>query len=306
MLIGAVGVPSDAADRLIEAKWDGVRVIATVSAGRARLASRNGRDVTDAYPELQPPPPSLGNAVLDGEVVAIDGTGHPSFGLLQRRMHVRRPAALLRAEVPVTFMAFDLLWVEGELLIGRPQRERRTRLDALALDRPPWMTSPILDLPAGDLVGAAGELGLEGFVLKRPDAPYLPGRRSSAWAKVKLLRRREFVVGGWLEGRAGQVGSLALGVWDGTPRRLRFVGLVGSGLEQTGIGAFGRAVTHLERSESPFAGPTPRGVRFLEPLLVAEVRFSEVTPAGTLRQPVLVGFRTDKDPDDVLGDDELR
>jgi bifunctional non-homologous end joining protein LigD len=309
MLIGVVGLPTDAANRLIEPKWDGVRVIATVTGGRARLASRNGRDATDAYPELQPPPESIDEAVLDGEVVAIDATDRPNFGLLQRRMHVRRPSALLVAEVPVTFVAFDLLWIDGELLIDEPLVERRRRLDALDIGRPPWMTSPVLDLPGGseETLRAAGrELGLEGFVLKRRDSPYLPGRRSAAWAKLKVLRRREFVVGGWLEGRAGQVGSLALGVWEPEPRRLRFVGMVGSGLRQTGGAAFREAASALERADSPFAGPTARGVRFLEPVLVAEVTFSEVTEGGTLRQPVLIGFRTDKDPDDVMADYELR
>jgi len=306
MLIGAVGVPAEAGPRLVEPKWDGVRVIVTVAGGRARLTSRNDLDVTDAYPELQPPP-DLPAAVLDGEVVAIDGSGRANFGLLQRRMHVRRPSAALRSEVPVTLMLFDLLWLDGDLMVERPQAERRAGLDGLRIGRPPWMTSPVLDLvtaPAA-LLDAGREMGLEGFVVKRADARYLPGRRSSAWAKVKVLRRREFVVAGWLEGRAGQVGSLALGVWEAAPPRLRYVGLVGSGLSHTGTGAFREAVAGLTRTDSPFAGPTPPGVTFMEPVLVAEVRFSEVTEAGTLRHPVLVGFRPDIDAREVVDDDEL-
>jgi bifunctional non-homologous end joining protein LigD len=305
MLIGATGVPADAAERLIEPKWDGVRVIATVQGGRAKLVNRNGGDITTAYPELQPPPTA--SAVIDGEVVAIDETGRASFGLLQRRMHVRRPAPALVDEVPVTFMAFDLLWCDGDLLTGEPLADRRLRLDALGLDRPPWVTSPVLDLAPESLVATGRDLGLEGFVLKRRNSVYEPGRRSAAWSKVKLVRRREFVVGGWLEGRGGQVGSLALGVWDGEPRALRFVGMAGSGLHHTDSAAFRRAVSELERPVSPFAeGGTPRGVRYLEPLMVAEVRFSEVTAAGTLRHPVLVGFRTDTDPESVIADDELQ
>jgi bifunctional non-homologous end joining protein LigD len=304
MLIGSVGVPADARERLVEPKWDGVRVVATLGAGRARLANRNGRDVTAAYPELHGPPPL--EAVLDGEVVAFDESGRASFGRIQRRMHVRNPSPTLVAEVPVAFMAFDLLWCGGELLVDHPLEERRRRLDALGLDRPPWVTSPVLDLTPDALEGTGQSLGLEGFVLKRRDSPYLPGRRSPAWAKVKLVRRREFVVGGWLEGRGGAVGSLALGVWDTEPRRLRFVGMAGSGLRHTGNAAFRTAVSELERSESPFAvGAPPRGVRHLEPLLVAEVMFSEVTETGALRRPVLVGFRTDRDPETVIADDEL-
>jgi len=305
MLIGATGMPADAAERLIEPKWDGVRVIATVDGARAKLVNRNGGDVTAAYPELQPPPDA--RVVLDGEVVAIDDTGRASFGRLQRRMHVRRPSPALVDEVPVAFMAFDLLWCDGELLLETPLAERRRRLDGLGLDRPPWVTSPVLDLAPESLVATGRDLGLEGFVLKRRDSAYQPGRRSAAWAKLKLLKRREFVVGGWLEGRGGQVGSLALGVWDGEPRSLRFVGMAGSGLHHTDSVAFRQAVSELERAVSPFAtGAAPRGVRYLEPLMVAEVTFSEVTAAGTLRHPVLLGFRTDTDPESVIADDELQ
>jgi bifunctional non-homologous end joining protein LigD len=304
MLIGSVGVPADAAERLVEPKWDGVRALATLGAGQARLGNRNGRDVTAAYPELLAPP-SL-EAVLDGEIVALDERGRPSFGRLQRRMHVHNPSPALVAEVPVAFMAFDLLWCEGELLVDQPLVDRRRRLDALGLDRPSWVTSPVLDLAPDALERTGRGLGLEGFVLKRRDSPYLPGRRSPLWAKVKLVRRREFVVGGWLEGRGGGVGSLALGVWDTEPRRLRFVGMAGSGLRHTGTTAFGTAAAALERPDSPFAvGVPPRGVRYLEPLMVAEVAFSEVTETGALRRPVLVGFRTDTDPESVIADDEL-
>jgi bifunctional non-homologous end joining protein LigD len=304
MLIGAVGVPADAADRLVEPKWDGVRVVATLDGGRARLRNRNGGDVTAAYPELQAPPRL--RAVLDGEVVAFDQSGRASFGRLQRRMHVRSPAPGLVEEVPVAFLAFDLLWCDGELLVDAPLSQRRGRLDALALGPPPWVTSPVLDLAPDALERTGRGLGLEGFVLKRRDSPYLPGRRSPAWAKVKLVRRREFVVGGWLEAKSGGVGSLALGVWDAAPRRLRFVGMAGSGLRHTGTAAFRSAVSELERSDSPFAvGAPPRGVRYLEPLIVAEVMFSEVTETGALRRPVLVGFRTDRDPESVIADDEL-
>jgi bifunctional non-homologous end joining protein LigD len=302
MLAGSTGVPADASERMVEPKWDGVRIIATLTGGRLRLESRNGRDVTGAYPELDPPPSIGADVVVDGEVVAIDEHGHANFGLLQRRMHVLRPTSALRAAVPVTFAVFDLLWTDGEMLIDQPQRERRRRLEGLGLGPAPWVTTPVLDFPADrDLLGAARTLGLEGFMLKRLDAAYLPGRRSAAWAKLKCLRRREFVVGGWLEGKGGGVGSLALGVWE-APDHLRYVGMVGSGLKAAGA----EALAGLERPRTPFAGPTPRGVRYLEPMLVAEVTFSEVTTAGTLRQPVLVGFRTDKDPRDVLADDELR
>ena len=311
MLTSGVTIPADGHPRLVEPKWDGVRAIVVVRDGAVRLSSRNANDITAAYPELATPPPPLAGrgAVLDAEIVAFGPQGRPDFGLLQRRMHVRGPSPRLVAEVPVTAVVFDLLWIDGRLVIDEPQQRRRARLDQLGIAGAPWLTSPVLDLdPHHDLVGMGRDLGLEGFVVKRADAPYTPGRRSDSWIKVKCLRRREFVVGGWLEGkrsRAGDLGSLALGVWAGDPRRLVFVGMVGSGLSATDISAFRGALEDLARTDSPFAGATPPGLRFLDPVLVAEVTFSEVTAAGTLRHPVLAGFRTDLAADDVGFDAEL-
>ena len=311
MLAAATGVPSDRTGWVAEPKWDGVRALVTIVDGGVALASRNGNDVTAAYPELRRPPESLAgrSAVLDAEIVALGPGGGPDFGMLQRRMHVRRPPPALVQEVPVNLVIFDALWVDGASMLELPYRERRAQLLALGIDQAPWLTSPVLDLPPEDLLSTCRELGLEGYVLKREDAPYLPGRRSSAWVKVKCIRRREFVVGGWMPGkgsRLGELGSLALGVHAHPGGPLEFVGLAGSGLSGADVEAFRGALQDLERSTSPFSGAAPAGVRFLEPLLVAEVGYTEVTQAGTLRHPVLVGFRTDIDPHDVVRDDEMR
>ena len=311
MLATAAPVPRDLTGWVAEPKWDGVRGMITIEGGRVRIASRNGNDVTAAYPELARPPRSMEatNAVLDGEIVALGTAGRPDFGLLQRRMHVRRPPAALVQDVPVIMVVFDVLWLDGAVLVDLPYRERRGRLAGLGLDESPWLTSPILDLPGDALLETCRDLGLEGFVVKREDAPYLPGRRTDAWVKVKCVRRREFVVGGWMPGRGGRtgdLGSLALGVHTTPGGPLRFVGLAGSGLSGADVASFRTALGRLGRPTSPFAGPTPPGVGFLDPVLVAEVTFSEVTAAGTLRHPVLVGFRTDLDPDDVVEDAELR
>ncbi|MHB8662193.1 MAG: non-homologous end-joining DNA ligase [Acidimicrobiales bacterium] len=309
MLAGRSGLPAEGSGWLVEPKWDGVRATVTIVDRSVSIVSRNGRDVTEAYPELSAPPAALRDraAVLDGEVIALDGQGRPNFGWLQRRMHVRRPPPALVAEVPVSLMLFDVVWLDGELLTARAQRERRAALDALGVAEPPWMTSPILDLPPGDaLLETCRSIGLEGVVLKRWDAPYLAGRRSDAWVKVKCTRRRDFVVGGWSSGqggRTGRLGSLALGVYDAG--KLVFMGMAGSGLSASDIAAFQGLAGGLDRDESPFADPTPPGVRFLEPVLVAEVTFSEVTAGGTLRHPVLEGFRTDIDASDVVVDDDL-
>lgn len=308
MLSGRSGLPAEGGGWMVEPKWDGVRAIVTISDGAVRLMSRNDRDVSGAYPELALPPPGMHGraAVFDGEVVAIDARGRPSFGLLQHRMHVRRPPAALVGEVPVTLVLFDVLWLDGDLLVGEAQQVRRRILDGLGIASPPWVTSPVLDLGRDEVMDTCRETGMEGVVFKRADARYLPGQRSEAWVKVKCVRRREFVVGGWSEGkggRSGYLGSLALGVHDAGG--LRFVGMVGSGLSGADIDAFRRAAGALDRDDSPFTNPTPPGLKYLDPALVAEVTFSEVTAAGTLRHPVLEGFRTDIVAADVVVDAEL-
>jgi bifunctional non-homologous end joining protein LigD len=303
---------------LIEPKWDGVRAMVTVHDGRVSIASRLGNDVTGGYPELAALAGALGSrsAVLDGEIVAFDDrTGRPSFQRLQRRMHVRSPSSALRGDVPVQLLLFDVLWLDGELLTDRPQVERRRILEDLALEGRCWHTSPLLppSSPA-ELLAACRATGMEGYVAKRADAPYQPGRRSSAWLKVKCIKRREFVVGGWSEGRGGRsgsIGSLALGCWGLGPTatstgRLHYVGLVGSGLSQDLIRQLTEVFARTARDTSPFFEKLVGHLHYAEPLLVAEVAYNEITESGTLRQPSLQGFRTDLRADDVLADEDLQ
>src|SRR5215210_4436578 len=205
MLASSVPPPPTFDGWLVEPKWDGVRAVVTVHDGAVSIASRLGNDVTGGYPELVALAGALGgrSAVLDGVIVAFDErTGRPSFQRLQRRMHVRSPGAQLRRDVPVQLLFFDVLWLEGEMVAERPQSERRKVLESLALDGPSWHTSPLVPpAPAEDLLAACREIGMEGYVAKRADAPYVPGRRSPAWIKVKCVKRREFVVAGWSEGQ---------------------------------------------------------------------------------------------------------
>lgn len=304
MLAGGVGVPTDGADWQVEPKWDGVRAIATIGSGAPtstglRLAGRQGNDITAAYPELMPMADAAGgkHLVLDGEIVAFDGTGRPSFELLQRRMHVRNPSAALLTAVPVVFVAFDLLWLDGILLVDLPQKRRRLALEALALSGPTWQTSPVLPAAPGPaLLAACRAIGLEGYMAKRADAPYWPGRRSNAWSKIKALGRSEFVVGGWKPGegrRSGTIGSLALGAYDQPGGRFLYVGQAGSGLSDELIKLLSSAFPRIGRSTSPFDVPTPKGLRFVEPALVVDVVFNSMTSAGQLRQPAIKGLRTD-------------
>ena len=315
MLAGGTGVPRDPAGWVFEPKFDGQRIVATVHAGRVSLANRRGTDATPTFPELAGLAGAIGDrsAVLDGEVVAPDERGRPSFQRMQRRMHVAAPSARLLADVPVTYAVFDVLWLDGEPLVDRPQSARRRVLDSLALRGPAWQTAPVLDAPPDQLLQACRDAGLEGFMAKRADAPYLPGRRSPAWSKVKCTRRREFVVGGWSTGlgsRRTSIGSLALGYYDdddgGGAGRLVYVGQAGSGLTEGLIGQLRAVFEATARPTSPFAGPVPRGLHFVEPLLVVEVAYTEVTEAGTLRQPSIKGVRPDLLATEVVADDELR
>jgi bifunctional non-homologous end joining protein LigD len=291
-----------------EFKWDGVRTIAYVNAGQLHLASRNDRDVTAAYPELA----ALGRrfprrrAVLDGEIVALDPSGRPSFSLLQQRMHVRTPSAGLRERVPVQFYAFDLLHLGANALLDQPFTARRTKLDAIHLDDETIKTPPYwIDGEGADLLDAAKELGLEGVVAKRLDSPYQPGTRSRQWIKTPLNKTVEVIIGGWAPGegrRSGTIGSLILGMYD-ERGELRFVGNVGTGFTQQALTDLKRQLQPLHRSTPPFAPPVPREharhATWVEPKLVGEVAYRTLTPDRRLRHPAWRGLRPDRQPEEV-------
>lgn len=291
--------PPSAADRwAYELKWDGVRALARAAAGELTLHSRHGRDVTRSYPELHALAPALAprEAVLDGEIVALDETGRPSFERLQERMNVDATAARERAaRTPVTYMIFDLLELDGEPLIGLPYAERRALLDDLDPRGPAWQTPRAHHGDGAGLLAASAREGLEGLVAKRLDSRYEPGRRSRAWVKIKNVRRQEFVVGGWLPlrgGRPSTIGALLLGYHDGGA--LRLAGRVGSGLSERDRERLAERLAPLARVHSPFADAAgPRGARFVEPEIVVEVRFGEWTAAGVLRHPIYLGLRDD-------------
>ncbi|CAN5163707.1 hypothetical protein BH24ACT1_BH24ACT1_10350 [soil metagenome] len=318
MLAGGHGIPPQPNAYLLEPKLDGQRVMAIVEKGQVTLTNRRGGEIT-AYPELSALAGALPDqaAVLDGEVVTFDAHGRTSFQRLQRRMHVTRPSAGLVAECPVTFVAFDVLWLNGEAMVERTQEERRIVLENLNLTGPSWRTAPVLDASPTELLDACAALGLEGFMAKRRDARYQPGRRSTAWRKVKCVRQREFVVGGWSAGqggRASSIGSLALGCFDvgpeeterrGRAAQLRYVGQAGSGLTEAMIAQLRRLFDRIAVMSSPFAVPPPLPLHFVRPLLVVEVAYTEVTDDGLLRHPSIKGLRTDVVADEVVFDAEL-
>ncbi|MDT0308840.1 non-homologous end-joining DNA ligase [Streptomyces sp. DSM 44917] len=299
-----------------EFKWDGYRCCLRVAAdGGTRLTSRNGNDLTAVYPELAGGALREAlrgrDAVLDGEIVALNDAGRPDFGLLQRR-HQRAPSPGRLAGVPVTFFAFDLPRLDGHPLLRAPYEERRALLAeigsaadpaAARLAVPPHYSGP--GAFPEELLRVAAEHTLEGLVAKRLGSPYHPGRRSPLWVKKPLVSTQEAVIGGWQPGagrRAGRVGSLLLGAHD-AEGTLRFIGHVGSGLGAATLADLAARLAPLARATSPFGEPVPREhartARWVEPRLVADVAFRRWTGDRRLRQPSWRGLRLDRDPESV-------
>jgi bifunctional non-homologous end joining protein LigD len=296
-----------------EMKWDGVRAVAYVNSGELALFGRSGRDFTTIYPEVSGLATAFAGrtAVLDGEVVAFDELGRPSFETLQQRMHGLTTGARSRrrgtpgALPPVSYLVFDLLYVDGRSLLPRPYTDRRSALDALELAGPNWQVPPVFDGMGQAALDTSVHQHLEGVVAKRHDSRYEPGRRSQAWVKIKNFRTQEVVIGGWRVGegsRSGTFGSLLCGVYEGG--RLRYAGRVGSGFTQEKLAALTEQLAPLARSTPPFDEQVPaldaRNAHWVEPVLVGEVAFTQWTRDGRLRNPSWRGLRPDKDPLDVV------
>ncbi|GBF17599.1 putative DNA ligase-like protein/MT0965 [Rhodococcus sp. Br-6] len=291
-----------------ELKWDGQRAIAQVKAGSSHLFSRNGNDITATFPELVDPLVDVldgRDATFDGEIVALDAKGRPSFGRLQRRMHVLRPTMQLRNDFPVTYYVFDLLALDGESTTGLPYLERRALLDGLALTGREVQVPPFWTGVDGDrMLALAREHHLEGVVAKRVDSAYRPGRRAPTWVKTPLRKNTEAIVVGWVNGSGAArngVGSLLLGAYD-DEGRLVYIGRVGTGFSATTRRSLRDQLASRERPTSPLASPPPnrdaKGAHWVEPELVGDVEYREYT-GGSLRHPSWKGLRDDKTPDEV-------
>lgn len=285
-------------DYAYEMKWDGVRAVARVDGASCVLTSRNAKDMTVSYPELVAAAPR-DRLLLDGEIVAFDAQGAPSFRLLQRRMHVSRAAEAegLASVTPVSYLVFDVLYADGRSLLRLPYVRRRERLEALTLQAP-WQVPPVFGGDGAAAVAASREHGLEGVVCKRLASAYQPGGRTRDWLKVKNVRTQEVVVGGWKPGagrRAGTVGSLLLGIPAG--EGLAYVGKVGTGFTDAELASLAERLSRIERARSPF-GVIPRAdardAHWVRPSVVGEVAFAEWTGDGRLRHPAWRGLRPDK------------
>lgn len=292
----------------LEMKWDGVRALAYVEEGRLTMLSRNDIDMSIAYPDMAALAAVLvgHSAVLDGEIVAFDEQGRPSFQRLQKRMHVAEATAakrLARSD-PAILLLFDLLVLDGEPLLNQPYTKRRRQLEALGLTGAAWQTPPAFAGEAPEAVAFSREHGLEGIVAKRLTSTYQPGQRSRAWVKIKNVRTQEVVVGGWTPGngrRAGGIGALLLGVPGANG--LDYAGKVGTGFTDAMLDDLAADLRPLAVPESPFVTvprPEARDARWVKPVVVGEVAFSEWTDDGRLRHPAWRGLRPDKSTDEVV------
>jgi DNA ligase D-like protein (predicted ligase) len=293
MLATLVDAPFHRPGWIWEEKYDGIRLIALKDGRRVRLLTRNDKDRTADFPEVAAaiaalPAPTL---VLDGEVVLFDGAGVSRFQLLQRRAEGASP--------PI-YVAFDCLHARGCDLTREPLTTRRAALEAEVREGPPLRIARRLDDDGLRAFAEARRRGLEGVIGKDPQAPYLPGMRSPAWAKVKGRAEDEFVVGGFTAPRGGRhhLGALLVGAWDGAT--LRYAGKVGTGFTETTLADLDRRLSPLARPQSPFVdAPRARDVTWVEPQLVAQLGFTERTGDGKLRHPVFLGLRDDKSARDV-------
>ncbi len=291
-----------------EFKWDGVRVLVEVlDGGVVRMWSRNGNEITGRYPELHPLAAAIGRpAVLDGEVVAFDERQRPSFSRLQHRMHLTSEVRVRQAmsDIPVAIVLFDVLALGSDLLVQQPWTQRRETLEGLDLTDGRWQTSPAQIGGVATMLEIAQAHELEGVVAKRITSPYEVGERSKHWRKLRLVLEQEFVVGGYQRSRTGTgLGSLLLGVHD-EHGDLVFAGSAGSGLRGGDLAAWQADLDARAVTTSPFAGPPTHLASdeyvHASPDLVAQVRFSQWTPEGRLRQPTYRGRRDDVDVDSII------
>jgi bifunctional non-homologous end joining protein LigD len=310
MLATAGALPTADAAWAFEPKWDGIRAITRLDGkGGIEARSRNGQDLTLMFPELTALIASCRRTptTLDGELVALDASGIPRFGLLQQRLNLTNAAMIAKraAEVPASYLVFDVLYLGRKATIGETYDDRRARLEDMAITADGVVTGQAYrDVAGADIFEAASKSGLEGVVAKRRASTYRPGARSTDWIKVKAFRTQEVVVGGWLPGQgrlANTFGALLVGLPD--TDGLAYAGKVGTGFDERMRARLLELLKKLAADESPFATPIEakdrRAAQYVEPLIVGEVQFGEWTTDGRLRHPSWRGVRPDKNPTDV-------
>jgi bifunctional non-homologous end joining protein LigD len=300
--------PFDAEGWQFEPKLDGIRTLVYLDGQTIRLISRTGRDQTASYPELQHLERRIVavNAVVDGEIVAADETGVPSFERLQQRMNLVAPKEIERISkrIPVDLFAFDLLWLDGADLSGRSLSERQARLHETVIEGK--RMNFVVTVPESGVAffEAAKAQRLEGIIAKKTSSRYLPGRRTSDWRKIKILNRQDCVILGWTPGQGGRgstFGALLVGAYrDG---KLMWIGQVGTGFTDQTLAQLMARLDEVAADAPAVDDPQltrSKGARWTRPELVCEVEFLQITGAGKLRAPSFKGLRPDKLPEDCV------
>jgi bifunctional non-homologous end joining protein LigD len=315
MLATSIDQPFDGSEWLFEIKWDGYRAVAFIENGKIRLVSRNQNDLTARYPELKDLPNFVKakNAILDGEVVALDEQGRASFSLMQQRTGFRPGGrrAATNADVPVLYYAFDLLYLDGYDWRRVPLEDRKKKLASILVTGDSLRYSDHYEQQGKALFEIARQKGLEGILAKRRDSIYQE-RRSGEWLKIKIRHRLEAVIGGYTEpeGSRAHFGSIVLGLYD-KQGRLIHVGQAGSGFNQESLSEISKLLKKRETKQKPFYGDVEalRKVTWVKPDLVAEIEYAEWTDGASggsgpkLRAPVFLGLRDDKDPKECVLDE---
>jgi bifunctional non-homologous end joining protein LigD len=309
MLAEGGGEPFDDPRWRFEPKLDGIRALAEMETGGTVFRTRRGRDVTFQYPDIHMIHELVDqvNAVLDGEIVAVDGDGRNSFEALQQRMNLQNEREIKRVakQIPVAFVVFDLLWLDGHDTTGLALEERRELLELIVEEDHRLQLMGYEDGDGTAFVDGARTLGLEGVVAKRKGSRYVPGRRSPDWRKIKLISTQDCVIFGWTPGqggRTGRFGALLVGAIDAGS--MRWVGQVGTGFNHQALDRLMEQLAPLVRDDPPIDDPSLRkvkGATFVEPELVCEVEYLEITKSsGKMRAPSFRGLRPDKTPDECV------
>lgn len=301
MLAVLAAKPFSSPDWFYEVKLDGVRVLAFINEGNLRLVSRNQKEITEQFPELQEVLPQIKakQAILDGEVVTYDEKGRTSFQRLQKRLGVTNKAALavLKETVPIFYVVFDLLYCDGHDLRCLPLVKRREKLAEVVVPKEKLQLADYIQGHGEQLFSLAKEKGFEGIMAKHKDSLY-EEKRSSLWQKIKAVLTQEFVVGGYTAPKRGRLyfGALLLGVYE--DNRLKYVGHTGTGFDEETLAKLFQLMQPLRTENCPFVTLPQTNTKpfWLKPKLVAEVKFSQWTFEGSLRHPVFVGLRLDKEP----------
>ena len=305
-MLSKTGEPFDSKDYVFEVKWDGLRTLVFKIDGKIELQNRNLRNVTAGFPELKTLKSSMRSrtAIFDGEAVVLGKNGTPDFGSLQNRFGVDDPKRVnvLSKTIPVTYVAFDLLHLDGQDLISRPLSERKEKLKTILAEGPHLLFGEHVETHGTRYFKEASNRGFEGVIAKERTSPYLPGSRGSHWIKIKSTLTRDCVIVGYTGGEGSRLstfGSLVVAAYD-TEGQLRHLTNVGGGFDNQTLDDLRRRLQKLKTvspvlSESIDA-PTP--VTWVKPELVCEVKYMSITRDKKLRFPRFSRLRTDKVPED--------